>query len=161
MLALSARGERRRVRKDWAARERAKHVVFWWQGFSDGGSTPPASTTSDQDVVSRAKRAARSRGARVLHLLFYVYILECADKSYYVGVTDDPARRVDEHNSGKGADWTARRRPVVLVWKEQHPTLSSARKRENQIKRWSRAKKLALIRGSLRLRSGQVPANGA
>ncbi len=70
--------------------------------------------------MSRAKRAARSRGARVLHLLFYVYILECADKSYYVGVTDDPARRVDEHNSGKGADWTARRRPVVLVRKEQH-----------------------------------------
>ncbi|MGD0403888.1 MAG: GIY-YIG nuclease family protein [Candidatus Acidiferrales bacterium] len=89
--------------------------------------------------------------------MFYCYILLCSDDSFYVGVTDDLARRTEEHNDGKGADWTAARRPVRLVWFEQHPTLSSARQRENQLKRWSREKKAALVEGSLRLRSGQGP----
>ena len=88
--------------------------------------------------------------------MFFCYILECCDRSLYVGVTDDPARRLDEHNSGKGSDWTAARRPVRLVWTEEHPTLSSARRRENEIKGWSRKKKLELIGGSLRLPSGQT-----
>lgn len=93
--------------------------------------------------------------------IFFCYILKCSDGSYYVGVTDDPARRVQEHNEGKGSDWTAARRPTVLVWTEEHPTLSSARQRENQIKRWSHAKKRALAEGSLRPRSGQARAEGA
>ena len=77
--------------------------------------------------------------------MFHCYILLCSDGSLYVGVSDDPTRRVQEHNDGKGADWTAARRPVRLVWSEEHPTLSSARQRENQIKSWSRRKKLALV----------------
>ena len=85
--------------------------------------------------------------------MFYCYILLCADDSYYVGATDDPQRRLQEHNQGKGSDWTAARRPLVLIWAEEHPTLTAARKRENQLKRWSRAKKTALIEGSLRLPS--------
>jgi predicted GIY-YIG superfamily endonuclease len=76
--------------------------------------------------------------------MFSCYILECADQSIYVGVAEDPAERERRHNDGKGSDWTATRRPVKLVWTEKHPTLSSARKRENQLKRWSRAKKVAL-----------------
>ncbi len=84
------------------------------------------------------------------------YILRCADDSFYVGVAEDPERRCAEHNRGKGADWTAKRRPVTLVWTETHNSLSSSRKRENQLKRWSHAKKEVLIRGSLRLRSGQA-----
>jgi len=90
--------------------------------------------------------------------MFFCYILECVDQSFYVGVTDDPAQRVHFHNQGKGSRWTAVRRPVRLVWTEEHPTLSSARKRENQLKRWSHEKKAALVRGSLRPRSGQVHA---
>ena len=90
--------------------------------------------------------------------MFFCYILECSDGSYYVGVTDDPDQRLREHNDGKGADWTAARRPVRLVWTEEHPTLSSARRRENQLKRWSHVKKAALVAGSPRLRSGQVPS---
>ena len=87
--------------------------------------------------------------------MYYCYILSCADDSLYVGVTDDPAQRVQDHNAGKGASWTAARRPVRLVWTEEHPTLSAARTRENQLKRWSREKKDFLVRGSPRLRSGQ------
>ncbi|MBZ5695843.1 MAG: GIY-YIG nuclease family protein [Acidobacteriia bacterium] len=73
-----------------------------------------------------------------------------------MGVTEDPAQRVQHHNEGKGSEWTAARRPVRLVWTEEHSTLSSARKRENQLKHWSRAKKAALVGGSPRLRSGQT-----
>jgi putative endonuclease len=88
--------------------------------------------------------------------MFYCYILLCSDGSYYVGVTDDPARRAQEHNTGKGAAWTAARRPVHLAWTEEHTTLSSARKRENQLKRWSHAKKAALVRGSPDVRSAEA-----
>ena len=95
-------------------------------------------------------------GPQLRHFMFYCYILECSDRSFYVGVTDDPTAREQTNNQGRGADWTAARRPVHLVWTEEHLTLSSARHRENQLKRWNRAKKAALIRGSLRLRSGQA-----
>jgi putative endonuclease len=88
--------------------------------------------------------------------MFFCYILLCSDGSYYVGAAEDPQRRCDEHNRRKGADWTARRIPVELVWTEAHDSLSTARKRENQLKRWSHAKKAALIQGSLRLSSGQA-----
>jgi predicted GIY-YIG superfamily endonuclease len=87
--------------------------------------------------------------------MHHCYILRCADGSFYVGVAEDPQRRCREHNLGKGADWTARRLPVEIVWTEAHDSLSSARTRENQLKRWSHLKKAALIQGSLRLRSGQ------
>ena len=88
--------------------------------------------------------------------MHYCYILEGSDHSFYVGVTDDLAQRLKYHNDGKGSDWTAARQPVKLVWTEEHRTLSSARQRENQLKRWSHAKKAALVAGSPRLRSGQA-----
>jgi putative endonuclease len=91
--------------------------------------------------------------------MYSCYILRCADDSFYVGVAEDAQRRCAEHNRGKGADWTARRLPVFLVWTEFHVSLSSALKRENQLKRWSHAKKEALIGGSLRLRSEQTHFN--
>ena len=93
--------------------------------------------------------------------MFYTYILLCADDSYYVGATDGPQRRLQEHNEGKGSEWTAARRPVKLVWTEAHPSLSAARQRENQLKRWSRAKKEALIGGSLRLRPSTALGTGS
>jgi len=89
--------------------------------------------------------------------MYFCYILECADQSLYIGVTENPARRLQEHNKGQAGQGTAQRRPVRMVWMEEHKTLSSARQRENQLKGWSRAKKVALIEGSLRLRSGQGP----
>jgi len=86
--------------------------------------------------------------------MHFCYILRCADASFYVGVAEDPEHRCREHNQGKGAVWTAGRLPVEIVWTEAHDSLSSARTRENQLKRWSHAKKAALVGGSLRLRSG-------
>ncbi len=76
---------------------------------------------------------------------FFVYILRCADGSYYVGSTTDVAARVEAHNAGRGPRFTACRRPVTLVYSEPFDTMDQARQREIQIKKWSRAKKEALI----------------
>jgi len=78
---------------------------------------------------------------------FFVYILRCADDSLYVGHTSDVRARVKVHNEGRGALWTVCRRPVVLVYHESHPSQENAIARERQIKRWTHAKKLALIDG--------------
>jgi len=78
---------------------------------------------------------------------FFVYILHCADGSFYVGHTSNVEDRVKVHNEGRGAIWTACRRPVTLVHQERHDSESKAIARERQIKRWTHDKKLALIRG--------------
>ena len=77
----------------------------------------------------------------------FVYILRCVDASLYVGVTTDVERRLRQHNAGVAAAYTASRRPVAVVFSEEHPTLSAALSREHQLKRWTRRKKLALIGG--------------
>lgn len=78
--------------------------------------------------------------------MYKVYILECADKTLYVGSTSDLKRRLVEHNnSKKGAHYTKIRRPVVLVYSEDVPNLSAALKREIEIKRWTRIKKMKLV----------------
>ena len=85
---------------------------------------------------------------------FFVYIVRCADESLYVGHTSDVSNRVATHNEGRGALWTARRRPVHLVYQEQHPSEAIAIDRERQLKGWTHAKKRALIHGDLaRLKS--------
>ncbi|MDR3280681.1 MAG: GIY-YIG nuclease family protein [Synergistaceae bacterium] len=79
---------------------------------------------------------------------FYVYILRCADGTCYTGFTHDLEHRLKAHNEGAGgAKYTRARRPVELVYFEEHDSTSSALKRERQIKRLSRAAKLALIAG--------------
>lgn len=78
----------------------------------------------------------------------HVYILRCADGSYYVGSARKGLdRRVSEHNDGLFGGHTSRRRPVTLVWAEHFPDIMDAIAVERQIKGWSRAKKEALIRG--------------
>jgi putative endonuclease len=81
--------------------------------------------------------------------MYVVYILKCKDASYYVGSTDDLEGCIAVHNSGGGTVFTAKRRPVELVYQEAFDTPSAAGKRERQIKRWSRPKKEALITGCL------------
>jgi len=78
---------------------------------------------------------------------FFVYILRCADESLYVGHTSNVDERLKVHNDGRGALWTACRRPVVLAFWESQPSEEQAIARERQIKRWTHAKKLALIDG--------------
>jgi predicted GIY-YIG superfamily endonuclease len=79
----------------------------------------------------------------------FVYILRCADNTYYVGHTDDLQTRLAIHNLGTGAEYTAGRRPVTLVYSEVYSTLTEALERERQLKRWSGKKKEALIGGHL------------
>ncbi len=81
---------------------------------------------------------------------YFVYILECSDGSLYTGITKDIAKRLDEHNSkDTGAKYTKARRPVKLVYQESSHDRSSASKREYEIKKFTRLKKLALIEKSL------------
>ncbi|OGI72575.1 hypothetical protein A3J61_01240 [Candidatus Nomurabacteria bacterium RIFCSPHIGHO2_02_FULL_38_15] len=78
--------------------------------------------------------------------MFFTYILKCADATLYVGATNDLDKRLHEHNNLKsGAHYTKIRRPVKLVYFEEFKTLAEARKREAQIKRLSREKKIKLI----------------
>ena len=81
--------------------------------------------------------------------MFFVYILECVDGSFYVGQTSDLAQRVKAHNNGTAANFTRERRPVRLVYAENLPSRESAVRRERQLKRWTHAKKRALIQGDL------------
>ena len=77
---------------------------------------------------------------------YFVYILECSDKTLYTGIATDIERRLDEHNnSDKGAKYTKIRRPLKLVYSEESEDRSSASKREYAIKKLSREKKLELI----------------
>jgi putative endonuclease len=80
-------------------------------------------------------------------MAFIVYILQCADASYYVGSAADVERRLDEHNDGRGSRHTASRRPVRLMYTEECSSLRACVARERQIKGWSIAKKRALIEG--------------
>ncbi|HHJ07473.1 MAG TPA: GIY-YIG nuclease family protein [Anaerolineae bacterium] len=72
-------------------------------------------------------------------------MLECADESYYTGHTTNLERRIAEHQAGEGSDWTKRRLPVKLVFSQEMPDKDQAFLAERQIKKWSRAKKEALI----------------
>ena len=77
-----------------------------------------------------------------------IYIVECSDGSYYTGLTRKPVEeRVWEHNAGVFQGYTHARRPVILRFVEHYERINEATDREQQIKRWSRRKKEALIAG--------------
>ena len=82
--------------------------------------------------------------------MHYVYILQCADGSYYVGSTSDLERRLAAHQAGTSGRYTSTRLPVQLRWSAEFATEHDAFVFERQIKGWSRAKKEALIRGDWR-----------
>ncbi len=78
--------------------------------------------------------------------MFFVYILECADKTYYIGCTNNLEKRIKQHNESKlGAHYTKIRRPVTLKYFEKFETLLAARRREIAMKKFPRTKKLTLI----------------
>jgi len=77
---------------------------------------------------------------------YFVYILQCSDRTLYVGCTNDLTRRLLQHNNSKsGAHYTKIRRPVKLLYSETFNTLKEAMRREIEIKGWKKKKKLALI----------------
>ncbi len=78
---------------------------------------------------------------------WFCYMLRCNDGSLYVGMTNDVSTRIEKHNRGYGPEFTKKRRPVELIWKQEFVNRSGARKREVELKGWNRKKKLSLIAG--------------
>jgi len=80
-------------------------------------------------------------------MMYHLYILRCADKTLYTGITIDLARRIREHNTSKlGAKYTKSRRPVKLVYSKKFRNRSLASKEEIRIKHFSREKKLEFVK---------------
>lgn len=77
----------------------------------------------------------------------WVYILRCADQSYYVGCTTRLEQRIGQHQAGTTGGYTATRRPIEVVWAAEFQVLHEAIHMERTLKRWSRAKKEAFIAG--------------
>lgn len=85
--------------------------------------------------------------------MYYFYILRCSDNSLYCGMTSNLDKRVKEHNStgSKGAKYLRAKKPVVVVYSEKFLDIKTAMNRELQVKKWTKAKKEALIAGNLEL----------
>ena len=79
-------------------------------------------------------------------MTYYVYIVTCADGTLYTGITKDLETRLALHNNGKGARYTSGRTPVTLAYSETSTSKSAALRRELEIKKLPRAKKLLLIK---------------
>ena len=93
--------------------------------------------------MHRKSNAGDSRG----EFLNYTYMLKCSDGTLYTGWTNDLEKRVEAHNSGKGAKYTKARRPVGLAYYEEFETKEQAMKREYAIKQLGRKEKQKLIAG--------------
>jgi putative endonuclease len=89
--------------------------------------------------------------------MYYLYILQCADKTLYAGITVDLARRLREHNSSKlGAKYTRARRPVKIAYSKKFRNRSTASKAEIKIKKLPRVKKIKLIDIFKKLNIGMI-----
>lgn len=83
---------------------------------------------------------------------YFFYILRCSDNSLYCGITKDLDNRLKEHNSTtKGAKYLRGKKPVTLIYTEKFLDIATALRRELQVKRWTKAKKEALIQDDLKL----------
>ena len=84
---------------------------------------------------------------------YFFYILRCSDSSLYCGMTSNLENRLKEHNSSgsKGAKYLRAKKPVSVVYKETYPDIKTATNRELQVKKWTKAKKEALVVGDLEL----------
>jgi len=79
----------------------------------------------------------------------YMYILKCSNGEYYTGSTTDLDRRMQQHQNGEGSNFSWKHLPVQLIYSEEFSSIGEAFKREEQIHKWSRAKKDALIKGDI------------
>ncbi len=82
--------------------------------------------------------------------MYYVYILRCADRSLYTGITTDLENRLKKHKDGTASRYTRAKGAVKIVYKEKHPDRGVASRREAEIKSWPRQKKLDLIKRKVR-----------
>jgi len=96
-------------------------------------------------MPAKSKRKIRAKFIRKGK--FYVYIVECLDKTFYTGYTPDIEKRVKLHNAGRGAKYTRDRRPVKLVWSKEYKYFKLAFSEEKRIKGLTRLKKEALVGG--------------
>jgi putative endonuclease len=87
-----------------------------------------------------------NREVRALERKWFVYILNCADGTFYTGITNDLDRRIKAHNAGTASKYTRVRRPVSIVYSEEVETKGDALRRELQIKRLTRSEKMAIIK---------------
>jgi len=136
-----------------------------FQTFMSGGSTSsPTATEASSPTATEASSPTATEAsppnaqdeqidfqeipvAELVEAYGYMYILQCVDGSFYTGSTKELALRIEQHKNGEGANFTANHLPVKLVYYETFDRIDEAFKREKQIQGWSRAKKIALIRG--------------
>jgi putative endonuclease len=78
--------------------------------------------------------------------MWFIYILLCEDNSLYCGSTNDLEKRFKDHQSGKGGKYTRSHRPIKLIYSEELASKSEALKREAEIKRWERKRKISELR---------------
>lgn len=78
--------------------------------------------------------------------MYFLYLLLCKDKSIYTGITTDVKRRFAEHQAGTGSKYTSARKATTILYTESYGTRSEASKRESEIKKWNRQKKLSLMK---------------
>ena len=77
--------------------------------------------------------------------MYFLYIIKDQQNHLYIGITDNPERRLKEHNQGEGADFTKKSSDFQIIFLEKYQNLVDARKREVQLKKWSRIKKEKLV----------------
>ncbi|MGA3094005.1 MAG: GIY-YIG nuclease family protein [Dehalococcoidales bacterium] len=81
----------------------------------------------------------------ITNVEWFLYIVRCKDNSLYSGITNNLEERVKKHNEGTGAKYTSSHKPVTLVYSERYSNSSEAKKREQEIKRWPKSRKEALV----------------
>ena len=112
--------------------------------LSTKGGKPFVVRSADRRVSNQTNGGVCRMG---VVMTYWVYLLLCADGSYYTGHTDSLENRIAEHHAGKHSGYTSRRRPLELAFSQAFPTREEALAAERQIKGWSRKKKEALIQG--------------
>jgi putative endonuclease len=118
-----------------------------WVLYNDHHARSFLSTPKSNPIESNRTKQSLLRPASPTPPVHYVYVVECADGSYYTGYTTDVERRVAEHNAGDGAKYTRprSRRPVELLHRERYETKSNAMAREYEIKQLTRRGKERLV----------------
>jgi superfamily II DNA or RNA helicase len=114
-----------------------------FQTFMSGGSTSsPTTMNEDKSVIFDEIEINDTANG-------FMYILQCSDGSFYTGSTYNLSKRLQQHKNGEGAEYTKLHLPVKLVYYETFTTINLAFEREKQIQKWSKKKKIALIKGDI------------